>query len=134
MSKSSNTFIKLTSQKEDVGCKSCISVVDRGRRKGKEEAGGCKDLSVHRDRASPPPRWHQWQRTRLLVQEMEEVYVWSLGREIPWRRKWHPTPVFVPGESHGQTSLVGYNPWGHKHSDTTRYKVTVLFDVKIRKA
>jgi len=35
-------------------------------------------------------------------------------RKIPWRRKWQPTPVFLPGESHGQRSLVGYNPSGHK--------------------
>ena len=33
----------------------------------------------------------------------------SLGRNIPWRRKWQPTPVFLPGKSHGQRSLVGYN-------------------------
>ena len=32
--------------------------------------------------------------------------------KIPWRREWQPTPVFLPGESHGQRSLVGYNPWG----------------------
>ena len=38
--------------------------------------------------------------------------------KIPWRRKWHPTPVFLPGESHGGRSLVGYSPWGHKESDT----------------
>ena len=35
------------------------------------------------------------------------------------RRKWQPNPVFLPGESHGQKSLVGYSPWGHKESDTT---------------
>ena len=40
-------------------------------------------------------------------------------RKIPWRRKWLPTPVFLPGESHGQRSLVGYSPWGHKESDMT---------------
>ena len=40
-------------------------------------------------------------------------------RKMPWRRKWQPTPVFLPRESHGQWSLVGYNPWGHKESDTT---------------
>ena len=39
--------------------------------------------------------------------------------KIPWRRAWQPTPVFLPGESHGQRSLVSYNPWGHKESDTT---------------
>ena len=38
---------------------------------------------------------------------------------IPWRRKWQPTPVFLLGKSHGQRSLVGYSPWGHKESDTT---------------
>ena len=31
-----------------------------------------------------------------------------------WRRKWQPTPVFLPGESHGQRSLAGYSPWGCK--------------------
>ena len=35
------------------------------------------------------------------------------------RRQWQPTPVLLPGESHGQRSLVGYSPWGHKESDTT---------------
>ena len=36
-----------------------------------------------------------------------------------WRRKWQPTPVFLPGESHGQRSLVGYSPRGRKELDTT---------------
>ena len=38
---------------------------------------------------------------------------------IPWRRAWHPTPVLLPGESHGQRSLAGYGPWGRRESDTT---------------
>jgi len=37
-----------------------------------------------------------------------------------WRRKWQPIPVFLPGESHGQRSLAGHGPWGHKESDTTK--------------
>ena len=37
---------------------------------------------------------------------------------IPWRRTWQPTPVSLPGESHGQRSLVGSSPWGRKESDT----------------
>ena len=41
--------------------------------------------------------------------------------KIPWRRTWHPTPVFLPGESHGQRSLVGYSPWGHKELDMTEH-------------
>ena len=35
------------------------------------------------------------------------------GKFIPRRRLWQPTPVFLPGESHGQRSLEGYGPWGH---------------------
>ena len=40
-------------------------------------------------------------------------------RKILWRRIWRPTPVFLPGKSHGQRSVVGYIPWGHKESDMT---------------
>ena len=36
-----------------------------------------------------------------------------------WRRKWQPTPVFLPGKSHGRRSLVGCSPWGRKELDTT---------------
>ena len=39
--------------------------------------------------------------------------------KAPWRWKWHPTPVFLPAESHGQRSLAGYSPRGRKQSDTT---------------
>ena len=41
--------------------------------------------------------------------------------KIPWTRKWQPTPVFMPGEAHGQRSLVGCSPWGHKESDMTEW-------------
>ena len=40
-------------------------------------------------------------------------------RKIPWRKARHPTPGFLPGKSHGQRSLAGYSPWGHKELDTT---------------
>ena len=43
------------------------------------------------------------------------LWIWK----IPWRRKWQPTLVFLPGESHGQRSLAGYTPCGRKGSDTT---------------
>ena len=39
---------------------------------------------------------------------------------IHWKRKWDPTPVFLPEKSHGQRSPVGYSPWGHKELDTTK--------------
>ena len=41
------------------------------------------------------------------------------SQRFPWRRSWQPTPVFLPGESHGQRSLAGYSPWGCKEWDTS---------------
>ena len=64
-------------------------------------------------------------RASLVVQlvkslpAMWETWVWSLSWENPWRRKWQPTPLFLPGKSHGWRSLAGYSPWGSKESDTT---------------
>ena len=43
---------------------------------------------------------------------------------IPWGRAWQPTPVFLPGESHRQRSLVSYSPWGRKESDKTQQVTT----------
>ena len=43
----------------------------------------------------------------------------SLFTFMRWRRKWQPTPVFLPGESQGQRSVVGCHLWGHTESDTT---------------
>ena len=50
----------------------------------------------------------------------ESAYQWRRHRfnpwvrKIPWKRKWQPTPVFSPWKSHGERSLAGYSPWGHK--------------------
>ena len=44
-----------------------------------------------------------------------------LVRKIPWRRKWKPTPIFLPGKSHRQKILVGYSPWGCKKPDTIEW-------------
>ena len=60
---------------------------------GKEPTGKCRIHKRH--------RFDQW-----------------VGK-MPWGRPWQPTPVLLPGESHGQRSLVGYSPWGHKESDMT---------------
>ena len=51
------------------------------------------------------------------MQEAQKMQFLSLGWEDPLSRKWQPTPVFLPGDSHGQRSLVGYSPWGHKELD-----------------
>ena len=44
---------------------------------------------------------------------------WSTFPFMHWRRKWQPTPVFLPGESQGRGSLVGFRLWGRTESDTT---------------
>ena len=50
---------------------------------------------------------------------MQKMQVHSWVGKIPQRRKWQPIPVFLPGKFHGQRSLVGYSPWGHKEYDMT---------------
>ena len=49
-----------------------------------------------------------------------DVGLIPLVGKIPWRRKWQPTEVFLPGKSQGQSSLVCYSPWVCKESDTTQ--------------
>ena len=51
----------------------------------------------------------------------------SWVRKIPWRREWLPTPLFLPGESHGQRSLAGYSPWDDKETDMTEWLTLPLF-------
>ena len=53
------------------------------------------------------------------TQGMQEMWVDPWVRKMAWRKEWQPTPVFLPGKSHGQRNLEGYSPWGHKESDTT---------------
>ena len=43
----------------------------------------------------------------------------NIYNPLQWRRQWHPTPVLLPGKSHGWRGLVGCSPWGHKESDKT---------------
>ena len=50
-------------------------------------------------------------------------------RKISWRRKWRPTPVFLPEKSHGQRSLVGYSPKGYRESDTCILGINPLSNV-----
>ena len=47
-------------------------------------------------------------------------------RKVPWKSKWQPTPVFLPGEFHGQRTLLGYSPWGREESDTTEWLIHTL--------
>ena len=62
----------------------------------------------------------QWVKSPSAMQEMQETRVRSWVGKIPWRGQWHPTPVFLPGKSHGSKSLVDCSPWGLKESDTVQ--------------
>ena len=44
-----------------------------------------------------------------------------MSQPLRWRRQWHPTPVLLPGKSHGRRSLIGCSPWGREESDTTEW-------------
>ena len=73
---------------------------------------------------------YSWWCTILYKFQVYNVVVESFLSlcSICWRRKWQPTPVFLPEESHRQRSLEGYSPWGHRESDTTeRPSIHILF-------
>ena len=56
---------------------------------------------------------------QISLAHLEKKIIWPHLYSLLWRRKQQPTPVFMPGKSHGPRSLVGYNPWGRKESDMT---------------
>ena len=79
-----------------------------------------------------PPALGVWSVSHWTTREIPEIFKLSSAEmekavdrevierlEIKWRRKWQPTPVFLPGKSHGRWSLVGCSPWGREESDTT---------------
>ena len=61
------------------------------------------------------------QQVKNLTEACRRPRIDPWAGKIPWRREWLPSAVFLPGESHGQRSLVGYSLWGHKESDTTEW-------------
>ena len=63
------------------------------------------------------PRWRSGKETNCQGRRCR--FNPRVGK-MPWRRAWQPTPLFLPRESHRQRSLVGYSPWGHKETDTTK--------------
>ena len=65
------------------------------------------------------PKWLNSKEPAFQRRRHKRLGFNSWVRKMPWRRKWQPTPVFLPGKCHGQRSLVGYSPWGHKASDMT---------------
>ena len=60
-----------------------------------------------------------WLRRQSVYLQCRKPRVNPWVGKILWRMKWRPTPVLLPGKSHGQRSVVGYSPWGHKELDMT---------------
>ena len=66
------------------------------------------------------PQWHSGkEKLCLQCRSCRRLRFGPWVRKIPWRREWQPTPLFLPEEFHGQRSLTGCSPWGHKEQDTT---------------
>ena len=72
--------------------------------------------------------WLRW--WRICLQCRRPGFDSWVGK-IPWRRKWQPTPVFLPGEAHGWRNLAGYSPWGHKDLNMTEQLTLSLFTCRI---
>ena len=66
-----------------------------------------------------PPSWLSGKESTCQCGRGKRYWFDLWVGEIPWRRKWQPTPVFLPGKFHGQRSLAGHSPWGRRGSDTT---------------
>ena len=62
------------------------------------------------------PSWLNGKESACSTGEADLI---SGSGRFPWSRKWQPTPIFLPGKSHGQRSLVGYSPWGYNELDVT---------------
>ena len=70
---------------------------------------------------NPPTGLPWWLRRQSICPQWGRPGFNPWVGKIPWRRKWQPTAVFLPGKFHGLRSLVGYSPWGQKESDTTQW-------------
>ena len=74
-------------------------------------AGSCGSFGL--------PRWLSSKESACQCRRCKRCRFNLWVRKIPWRKKWQPTPAFLPGKFYGQRSLAGYSPWGHKESDIT---------------
>ena len=110
----------------------CWLLIGIGWRRHQKETGSKRTVRLHIDPSAPsqvpvgntfPLKKYIFIWAFLMAQmlknlpAMQESRVRSPG--IPWKREWQLTPVFLPGEFHGQRSLAGYSPRGRKESDAT---------------
>ena len=114
--------------------KSLIPLVKEGSIPGGECQSLCKEKTLCSRSCSQRSNWsmlksllspcvigfgRQWLRGYSICPQGGSPGFTPWVRKIPWRRKWQPTPVFLPGESHGRRSMVGYSPQCRKESGTT---------------
>ena len=95
---------------------------------GRQQAGFSLWTIVCRSRVFPSRCLVLAQTVKNLPAMQETRFDPWVGK-ILWRRAWLPSPVLLPRESHGQRSLTGYSPWGHKEADTTEQLTLSLFSV-----
>ena len=90
-----------------------------------ERLQGCA-VCIHSLQYQLPYAGLPWwlRRQRIWLQGRRPGFHPSVGK-IPWRREWQPTPVFLPGEFHGERNLVGYSPWDHKELNMTEWRLCV---------
>ena len=74
------------------------------------------EISITSDMHMTPPLWQKSEELKRLLMKVKEESE-KVGLKL--NLQWQPTPVFLPGKSHGQRNLVGYSPWGHKQSNMT---------------
>ena len=94
-----------------------LQIAEKREVKGKEE----KERYTHLNAEFQKTARRDKKKTFLSKQykEIEENNRMEMTIDVSWRRQWHPTPVLLPGKSHGRRSLVGCRPWGRKELDTT---------------
>ena len=78
------------------------------------------------------PRWYSGKDSTCQCRRLRDVGLIPGSGGSPRRRKWQPTPVFFPGKFHGQRSLEGYSPKGHKESDMQRIENTHIHILNIQ--
>ena len=67
------------------------------------------------------PRWRSGKESTCQCRRHKRCGFYPWVRKNPWRRKWQPTPIFLPGKFHGQRSMAAYSLWGCKESDRTEH-------------
>ena len=113
---------KGSSQPRDQSCVSCVSLHWQADSSPAEPPGKLCILYIVFIHGLP--QWLSRQRVRLQCRSYRRRGFDLWVRKIPWRRKWLPTAVFLPGKFQGQRSRAGYSPWGGKETDAAEHART----------